>query len=192
MGVESTREFFGPRAAGWDERFPDDDAAYALAVAALGLVADQVVLDAGCGTGRALPHLERAGAVAVGLDATPEMLAVAAGRSSRLVLADGLRLPLADGALGATFAAGFVTHLDDPHAGLAELARVVRPGGRLVLFHPIGRAALAARHGRTLDGSELLDGRNLDGALDAAGWRLVDLDDAEERYLALAERPTGP
>lgn len=50
----------------------------------------------------------------------------------------------------ATPAAGLLPHLSDPDLGLTELARVTVPDGRLVLFHPSGRAALAARHGRRL------------------------------------------
>jgi SAM-dependent methyltransferase len=84
------------------------------------------------------------------------------------------------------FAAGFVTHLDDPSAGLAELRRVTRPGGRLAVFHPIGRATLAARHGHGPGADDLLDPRNLGHALAAAGWRLDELDDGTHRYLALA------
>lgn len=182
------REFFGPRAAGWDERFPDDGPAYAAAVAAMGLARGSVVVDVGCGTGRALPCLAAAGAVAIGVDVTPEMLAVARSRSSLLLEGDGLALPLRTASVDAVFAAGYVSHLDDPEAGLRELARVVRPGGLLAIFHPIGRSALAARHGRALDGSELLDGRNLPDALASTGWSLTSLDDGEDRYLAVAAR----
>jgi GMP synthase-like glutamine amidotransferase len=181
--VRRTQAFFGRRAAGWDDRFPDDDAAYRGAADALAVGDGDVVLDVGCGTGRALAHL---GPAAVGVDATPEMLAVARGRSRRLALADGAHLPLRDGAVDAVFAAGFVTHLDDPAAGLAELRRVTRRGGRLAIFHPIGRATLAARHGHGLRPDDLLAAGNVERALLAAGWQVEQLDDGAERYLALA------
>ncbi|OEU96824.1 hypothetical protein AN218_33775, partial [Streptomyces nanshensis] len=51
------REFFGERAGRWDARFPDDGPAYKRAVAELGPPEGGAVLDAGCGTGRALPAL---------------------------------------------------------------------------------------------------------------------------------------
>src|ERR1700722_4842700 len=78
-----TREFFAPRAAGWDDRFPDDEPAYADAIDALGIEPGGVVIDLGCGTGRALPLLRRAsgpGGCVVGLDATPEMLHAACAK----------------------------------------------------------------------------------------------------------------
>ncbi|MFE5712124.1 class I SAM-dependent methyltransferase [Streptomyces sp. NPDC056501] len=194
------REFFGARAADWDSRFPDDGPAYAAAVSELGLRPGDAVLDAGCGTGRALPPLRAAvgptGTV-LGADLTPEMLAeaVRAGRggpgqdgAGTLLLADVGRLPVRDGALDAVFGAGLISHLADPVAGLAELARVARPGGRLALFHPIGRAALAARHGRQITPDDLRAEPRLRPLLTEAGWRLVSYVDEDARYLALAVR----
>nr|BFE65680.1 hypothetical protein GCM10020063_102060 [Dactylosporangium thailandense] len=150
--LRESRAFFGVRAATWDTRFGDDGPAYAAAVHRAGLRQGGTVLDAGCGTGRALPALRAAvgpAGVIVGVDVTPQMLDLARSRDEPLVLADARRLPFAAGALDAIFAAGLVTHLPDATEGLRELARAVRPGGRLVLFHPSGRARLAARHGRT-------------------------------------------
>ncbi|MFE7644908.1 class I SAM-dependent methyltransferase [Streptomyces phaeoluteigriseus] len=189
------QEFFTPRAADWDSRFPDDGPAYAAAVAELGLREGDRVLDAGCGTGRALPPLRGAvgaSGVVVGADLTPAMLeaAVRAGRDRDgwLLLADVSALPLRSGALDAVFAAGLVAHLPDPARNLRELARVVRPGGVLALFHPIGRAALAARQGRKITPDDLRAEPNLRALLTGSGWRMTSYVDEDARFLALAVR----
>ncbi|MFF1406002.1 class I SAM-dependent methyltransferase [Streptomyces sp. NPDC058294] len=189
------QEFFTARAADWDSRFPDDGPAYAAAVSRLGLREGDRVLDAGCGTGRALPTLRaavgRSGAV-LGADLTPAMLraAVRAGRDrdGRLLLADVAALPLRPGGLDAVFAAGLIAHLPHPADNLRELARVVRPGGTLALFHPIGRAALAARHGRRITPDDLRAEGNLGPLLGRSGWRMTSYADEEARFLALAVR----
>ncbi len=190
-----TREFFGPRAAAWDEKFPDDGPVYAAAVAALGPLAGTVALDAGCGTGRAVEPLREAvgpGGLVIGADATPEMLAAAAkaGRASlaALVLTDTAQLPLPDATVQAVFAAGLLPHVPDPVAALRELARVTRTGGRLAIFHPIGRAVLAARHGRDLSPDDVLDPANIGPALKAAGWTAEAIEDSDDRYLTIARR----
>jgi SAM-dependent methyltransferase len=191
----ATRAFFGPRAATWEDRFPDDGPRYRRAVADLAPAPGQTVADIGCGTGRALPPLRAAvghTGVVIGVDLTQEMLAEATRRgratSATLLLADATNLPLADAALDAVFAAGLVTHLPDPFAGLAELARVCRPGGRLALFHPLGRVALAARHGRDVSEDDLRSPNRIRAVLAAAGWRCTEVDDAADRYLVLAVR----
>ncbi|MFE9017218.1 class I SAM-dependent methyltransferase [Streptomyces sp. NPDC007808] len=189
------QEFFTARAAGWDSRFPDDGPAYAAAAAELGLREGDRVLDAGCGTGRALPPLRAAvgpSGVVLGADITEAMLeaAVRAGRNAdgQLLLADVAALPLRSESLDAVFAAGLVAHLPHPADDLRELARVVRPGGTLALFHPIGRAALAARQGRQITPEDLRAEPNLRPLLAGAGWRMTSYVDEDDRFLALAVR----
>ncbi|MGW6978251.1 class I SAM-dependent methyltransferase [Streptomyces sp. NPDC054932] len=189
------QEFFGARAAGWDRKFPGDGPAFATAVAEFGLRPGDRVLDAGCGTGRAMTPLRAAvgpGGTVLGADLTPQMLAAArqAGRDAEgtLLLADVARLPLRDESLDAVFAAGLIAHLPDPEANLRELARVVRPGGRLALFHPIGRAALAARHGRELTPQDLRAEHNLGPLLTGSGWDMTSYADEDDRFLVLAVR----
>src|SRR5690606_31726508 len=123
----------------------------------------------------------------VGVDLTPAMVVVAAGRGPA-VLGDARRLPVGAGVADGVLAAGLINHLPDPRAGLRELARVTRPGGRLALFSPVGRATLAARRGHPLRPDDVRDPANLPAALDATGWELVSVDDGPDRYLALARR----
>jgi SAM-dependent methyltransferase len=194
-GRQQVREFFAARAVGWEKRFPDDTPAYEAAVGELGLRPGGSALDAGCGTARALPLMRAAVGAAgtvVGVDLTPDMLreAVALGRDrdGALVEGDGERLPLRAAAFDGVLAAGLVHHLPDPAAGLRELARVTRAGGRLALFHPLGRAALAARRGHEPDPDDVRAEPRLRPLLAATGWELTLLDDSDERYLAVAVR----
>ncbi|MEV0117287.1 class I SAM-dependent methyltransferase [Streptomyces sp. NPDC050844] len=189
------RDFFAARAADWDSRFPDDGPAYRAAAGELGLRPGARVLDAGCGTGRALPALRDAvgpSGVVLGIDLTPAMLeaAVRAGRDrdGQLLLADVTRLPLRSGSLDAVFGAGLISHLPDPARNLRELSRVVRPGGLLALFHPIGRAALAARQGRQITPDDLRAEANLRPLLATSGWQMTSYVDEDARFLALAVR----
>ncbi len=56
------------------------------------------------------------------------------------------------------------------------------------MFHPSGRAALAARHGHELSPAEPLAERPLRKATANSGWTLTVYDDAPHRFFALAER----
>lgn len=189
------QEFFTARAADWDSRFPDDGPAFAAGVAELGLRPGDRVLDAGCGTGRALTPLRAAvgpSGVVLGADLTPAMLtaAVRAGRDreGQLLLADAAALPLRSESLDAVFAAGLIAHLPNPAENLREFARVVRPAGTLALFHAIGRAALAARQGRQITPDDLRAEANLRPLLASSGWHMTSYIDEDALFLALAVR----
>jgi demethylmenaquinone methyltransferase/2-methoxy-6-polyprenyl-1,4-benzoquinol methylase/ArsR family transcriptional regulator len=106
-------------------------------------------LDAGTGTGRMLeliaPHASRA----IGIDVSPDMLAIARDRllrenipNAQVRLADTYRLPFANGAAGPNNShSGFdvvlfhqvLHYLDEPGTAVAEAARVMAPGGRLLI-----------------------------------------------------------
>jgi SAM-dependent methyltransferase len=197
--LTETRAFFACRAATWDTKFGDDLPAYSAAVAEAGIRRNGIVIDVGCGTGRALPPLCEAvgpAGTVIALDMTPEMLAAARPAAqlaaAMRVVADARALPFPDGSADAIFAAGLVSHLPDTEAGLRELARVTSPGGLLVLFHPSGRTALAARHGHTVSPDEPLSEGPLRRSTAATGWSLRAYDDASNRFFAVATRVPFP
>jgi demethylmenaquinone methyltransferase/2-methoxy-6-polyprenyl-1,4-benzoquinol methylase len=103
-----------------------------------GGVEGRVVVDACCGTGDLALVFARAGARVVGVDFTQPMLRLAGEKPERarslFVRGDALALPLeTDAADFATVAFG-VRNLEDRPRGLRELARVVRPGGRVFVL----------------------------------------------------------
>lgn len=93
-------------------------------------------LDAGCGTGFQAALLEELGYVVHGVDVSAGLLARARGRlpDAALARASVEALPYTDGAFAAVACCGStLSFVDDPGRTLAELARVLRPGGRLLL-----------------------------------------------------------
>jgi ArsR family transcriptional regulator len=106
----------------------------------VGALAARDLIDIGTGTGRMLEILSPLVGYALGIDQSREMLAVArvnlerAGLSNGLVrLGDMYQLPLADNSFDAAIIHQVLHYADRPAAALAEAARVLRPGGTLVV-----------------------------------------------------------
>jgi demethylmenaquinone methyltransferase/2-methoxy-6-polyprenyl-1,4-benzoquinol methylase len=94
------------------------------------------VLDACCGTGDLAVEAERRGGRVVGLDFSEKMLERARKKSGAIewVQGDALALPFADGEFDAATVGFGVRNLADLEAGLRELARVLKPGGKLAVL----------------------------------------------------------
>ncbi len=135
-------ESFRRQGADWDEARALALPVEAIERAVLAAVGDAPgrLLDVGTGTGRLLellaPRVERG----LGVDASRAMLAYARSRLSRPDLAhcavrqaDMYRLPIADATFDTAVLQMVLHYAEDPQAALAEAARVLRPGGRLVV-----------------------------------------------------------
>jgi SAM-dependent methyltransferase len=98
------------------------------------------VLDAACGTGRYSGHLAARGHEVIGVDRSAAMLAKARARLPQSTFREGdlEALPLADASVDAVVCALALVHLQAVGKAVAELARVVRPGGRVIVsdVHP--------------------------------------------------------
>ena len=94
------------------------------------------VLDACCGTGDLAVEAERRGGRVIGLDFSERMLERARKKSGGIewVQGDALALPFGDGEFDAATVGFGVRNLADLEAGLRELARVLRPGGKLAVL----------------------------------------------------------
>ncbi|GGN21817.1 hypothetical protein GCM10011578_053230 [Streptomyces fuscichromogenes] len=92
-------------------------------------------LDAACGTGRHTTYLQELGHHVIGVDASPDMLAQARKRLPDVEFheADLHRLPLADNAVDTVVCTLALAHVPELAPVLAEFARVLRPGGNLVV-----------------------------------------------------------
>lgn len=107
------------------------------AVAHAGVGPGDAVLDVACGTGNAAIPAAEAGATVTGLDLTPELLegaraaAAAAGVELELVEGDAEALPFGDASFDVVLSTFGCMFAPDHHRTAAEIARVLRPGGRM-------------------------------------------------------------
>ena len=94
------------------------------------------ILDVGCGTGQVVHLLDQAGYEAWGVDVSEPNIKRARTVSERVRVYDGYKLPFEDGHFAAAGALNVLEHVEQPEAFIAELVRVVRPAGRVVLSSP--------------------------------------------------------
>ena len=97
-------------------------------------------LDAACGTGRHTKYLVSLGHEVTGIDSTPEMLEVAKAKvpTARFETANLTAIPLSDGVMDMAICTLALSHCTDLEPPVRELARVVRPGGSIIIsdVHP--------------------------------------------------------
>ena len=134
-------DFKAFEAAGWSDRAATFETLVARATAeaieplldAAGVGTGTRVLDVGCGLGALAAAAAPRGADPNALDQAPGIRDKAPRRHPEIsfVLGDAEALPFADGSFDAVAAAFVVNHVPDPERAAAELARVVRPGGRV-------------------------------------------------------------
>jgi ubiquinone/menaquinone biosynthesis C-methylase UbiE/DNA-binding transcriptional ArsR family regulator len=133
------------------------------------------LLDIGTGTGRILELLASAADTATGIDRSPEMLRMARGKlaaagnqQADLLQADMRALPFADASFDTVTLHHVLHFADDPQAVVAEAARVVAPGGKLILadYAPHQREELRSRYQHSRLG---FDEATLAGFLSKAG-----------------------
>ncbi len=135
-------ESFQKRGAEWDEMRALELPAAAVEAALLALLPQQMgrLLDVGTGTGQLLELLAPRITSGTGVDASRAMLALARARLSRpglthcaVRLGDMYRLPMQDASFDHVVMQMVLHYAEDPAAALAEAARVLRPGGSLVI-----------------------------------------------------------
>ncbi|MDE2292804.1 MAG: methyltransferase domain-containing protein [Elusimicrobia bacterium] len=134
--------FYDAMADDWDERMDRREVAKRLRLVFGSLLTPEEVrgrrtLDAGCGTGRFSKVLADWGASLVSLDIGPALVEKTRRRTgARAVCGDLTGLPFEDAAFDVVLSTEAVEHTRDPRRAVAELCRVVAPGGTLVLTTP--------------------------------------------------------
>ena len=111
------------------------------ALAALDLSQPRTILEVGFGQGRTIADLARRGHRVFGVDASPTMVTQATARNRAacrdghvtLLHGDGTTIPFPDDSADAAITVHTIYFMPDPAATLADIARVVRPGGTLVV-----------------------------------------------------------
>jgi ubiquinone/menaquinone biosynthesis C-methylase UbiE/DNA-binding transcriptional ArsR family regulator len=141
---EAAAHYFAAKAASWDQirsLYVDEAKVEAALLNLFTQQAPRNLLDIGTGTGRILQLFAPQIGFGLGVDLSREMLAVARAnldrtslRNCQVRLADMYHLPLPDGGFEAATLHNVLHYADDPAAVLAEAARVLAPGGRLVVI----------------------------------------------------------
>ena len=179
-------EYFSRNAAEWDEIRRLHVSEEKVEAALVGLVGQKPIdslLDLGTGTGRILQLLDGKYRKAVGVDASRDMLSVARTNLDKTGTArasvrhgDIFNLPLEGGYYDLVSIHQVLHYLENPELAIDEAARMLRPGGRLVIvdFAPHGLEALRGEHHHARLG---FSHQQMEAWLDKAGLEIVEVKD---------------
>jgi SAM-dependent methyltransferase len=154
------------------------------------------VLEVGGGPGELAERIgNELGCKVVMVDISPRMVELARGRGVDARVGDVARLPFSDGTFDCVVAAWMLFHVADIDAGVAELARVLRRGGRLVAvtnaerhLHELRSIAGSAAWGRvfTRENGAAILGRHFPAVerRDADGWITIEDDRTVHRFVS--------
>jgi ubiquinone/menaquinone biosynthesis C-methylase UbiE len=197
--MKMLRTYFNEQADGWDEDVTEKDTAKLEQMAGrLELKSGSTVLDVGTGTGVFIPYLfENIGKKGriFALDFAGEMLKKA--RAKRFdgnidyLQADVGKIPLSDGTFDSVVCYSSFPHFQDKPAALAEIKRVMKDGGKLLICHTSSRARINEVHSQipVVEDDVLPDSIGMLLLLKAAGFTEIKVEDESESYLASAMKP---
>ena len=192
------REYFNQKASIWDESIAEKDTAKLERMARrLNIKPGSFVLDVGTGTGIFLPFLLKeigtAGRI-IALDFANEMVlsAKAKGFDGNIdyLHADVVDIPVGDGIFDAIVCYSSFPHFQDKPKAFAEMSRVIKSGGRLLICHTSSRATINEIHRQIplVHHDTIPDADEMQSMLSLAGFTEIRIEDSSDSYLASARK----
>jgi len=192
------RAYFNQKAASWDETSSERDTTKLERMAKrLDIKPGSIVLDVGTGTGVFIPFLLREigeGGRIIVLDFAEKMLrrARAKGLNGNIdyLCADVTSIPLGNEIFDIIVCYSSFPHFQDKSRALAEMKRVIKGGGRLLICHTSSRASINAIHRQipAVENDIIPDEGEMQIILLRAGFIEIKINDSES-YLASARKP---
>jgi ubiquinone/menaquinone biosynthesis C-methylase UbiE len=195
------RAYFNEKADTWDETVAESDTTKLERMARrLNIKPGSTVLDVGTGTGVFIPFLlseiDRTGQL-VALDLAEEMLRKAQAKGFKgniyYLNADVTNIPLSGGIFDVVVCYSSFPHFQDKPGALAEIRRVTKGGGELLICHTSSRDKINQIHRQipAVVNDIIPDQDEMQMMLSAAGFTDIGIDDGSQSYLARARKPVS-
>jgi len=196
------KQFFDQLAPEWEKSAPADLSQRLERVVSMSRISPGCrILDVGTGTGGLIRFILKAigkEGYVLAIDISPDMIAVAKSKgfpaNVELQVMDAHNLNVPDNSFDTVMCNAVFPHFEDKESALRELQRVLRPGGTLVISHPIGREAVNKLHSET--GSIVAEDRvptpeQMRDLLERMGFVNIEILDEPEFYIAISRKPAS-